>query len=292
MVFYDMYSNNDFKTLCVGEAAIYCAGQGYHPVDDAFVFEDYKVGGVGKHMMAMAIEGIGYFTFLMFVEYFSFSFLSSSKTNSYFDDPQEDEDVQAERKLVESGNVPSDSLVVVNGLRRNFGLKKAVQGLSFAISKGECFGLLGVNGAGKTTSFKMLTGETPMSSGSVQMLGLDLRANLRSIRRYIGYCPQFGGLVGTLTGREQLTMFARLRGIEEHKIDRLVSTLMENLNFAVHADKPSDTYSGGNKRKLSTAIALIGDPEVVFLDEPTTGMDPGTRRYLWNVLMEVIKDGR
>jgi ATP-binding cassette subfamily A (ABC1) protein 3 len=95
-----------------------------------------------------------------------------------------------------------------------------------------------------------------------------------------------------MTGREQLTMFARLRGIAEPKVAGIVAKLMQDLNFEVHADKPSDTYSGGNKRKLSTAIALIGDPQVVFLDEPTTGMDPGTRRYLWNTLMAAVKSER
>ena len=301
MVFYDMYQNNLFLELCVGDKAEYCATQGYSPQTNAIAMEDYKVGGIGKHLLALFLTGLIYFSLLMLVEYFSLSKLfklccgsgsSVDAQQSVAGDADEDDDVAAERTAVQSNANASDQLVMVNGIKKNFGSKKAVQGLSFNIGKGQCFGLLGVNGAGKTTTFKMLTGETPMSSGSVKMLGLDLASNLRAIRHHVGYCPQFGGLVGTMTGREQLTMFARLRGIAEPQVAGIVAKLMQDLNFEVHADKPSDTYSGGNKRKLSTAIALIGDPQVVFLDEPTTGMDPGTRRYLWNTLMAAVKSGR
>ena len=297
MVFYDMFKNHLFLKQCAGEAAAeYCETQGYTGQQNALSMEDYKVGGVGKHLLALFVSGLGYFSLLMLVEYLSFDCFggsgSSSDPRSGAGSADEDDDVAAERQAVQSNANAVDQLVMVNGIQKNFGPKKAVKGLSFNIGKGQCFGLLGVNGAGKTTTFKMLTGETKMSSGSVKMLGLDLASNLRAIRHHIGYCPQFGGLVGTMTGREQLTMFARLRGIAEPQVAGIVAKLMQDLNFEVHADKPSDTYSGGNKRKLSTAIALIGDPQVVFLDEPTTGMDPGTRRYLWNTLMAVVKSGR
>lgn len=294
MAFYDMYQNHLFLDACVGQMRDSCIREEYTPTLDPLQFDDYKVGGVGKHCFALFCTAVGYFIMLMMIEHgivFNKSESTSSRSKRLKSESVDD-DVVAERDMVQRGQAPKDSLVVVNGLRKQFGPKVAVQDLSFTIGKGQCFGLLGVNGAGKTTTFKMLTGETQMTSGSVEMLGMDLASNLRAIRHHVGYCPQFGGLVDTMTGREQLTMFARLRGIPEKNISRIVSKLMVDLNFEVHADKPSRTYSGGNKRKLSTAIALIGNPSVVFLDEPTTGMDPGTRRYLWNVLMDVVKSGR
>lgn len=172
------------------------------------------------------------------------------------------------------------------------GNKAAVNNLCFSVKRGECFGLLGVNGAGKTSTFKMLTGECHSTSGSVHVLGLELMHNLAEVRRHCGYCPQFGGLIETMTGREHLWMFSRLRGIKESHIPEMVASLLTSLNLNEHADRPAGTYSGGNKRKLSTAIALTGDPDVIFLDEPTTGMDPGARRHLWSVVSRAVQAGR
>ncbi|XP_003388395.2 PREDICTED: ATP-binding cassette sub-family A member 1-like [Amphimedon queenslandica] len=115
---------------------------------------------------------------------------------------------------------------------------------------------------------------------------------LHSVQQRIGYCPQFDALIERLTGRKFLTMFARLRGIREKAIKGVVQSVIDRLDLSKYADKRCGTYSGGNKRKLSTAVALVGDPPIVLLDEPTTGMDPATRRYLWNVLIEVIRNGR
>uniref|UniRef100_A0A3Q3DGY5 ATP binding cassette subfamily A member 1 n=1 Tax=Hippocampus comes TaxID=109280 RepID=A0A3Q3DGY5_HIPCM len=130
-----------------------------------------------------------------------------------------------------------------------------------------CFGLLGVNGAGKTTTFKMLTGDTVVTR-----------------HRNMGYCPQFDAVNELLTGREHLELYAILRGVAEWGIRKL--------GLLKYADKAAGSYSGGNLRKLSTAMALIGAPPVVFLDEPTTGMDPKARRALWNCILDVIKEGR
>jgi len=138
----------------------------------------------------------------------------------------------------------------------------------------------------------MLTGDIPMSQGEITVDKLDLRTNLRVIRQQIGYCPQYNGLVNTLTGREMLYMFGRLRGIPEHNLQGAVEELIEQLDLSTHADRLSGTYSGGNKRKLSTALALIGGPSLGFLDEPTSGMDPEARRFLWDVLAAVVASGK
>jgi len=150
--------------------------------------------------------------------------------------------------------------------------------------------LLGLNGAGKTTTFKMITGDETVSAGSIFVDGYNINSDMTKVRQRIGYCPQFDALIDLLTGRELLTLYARLRGIPERHIPQTVQNLAVSLSFDVHIDKISKTYSGGNKRKLSTALALVGDPQVIFLDEPTTGMDPRARRMLWDALTTYRKN--
>lgn len=143
------------------------------------------------------------------------------------------------------------------------------------LHRSECFGLLGINGAGKTSTFKMLIGDVGISSGEAFVRGISLKTDIPRVHKIIGYCPQFDALIEDLTGRETLEMFALLRGVRPEEINGLSIRLANELNFMKHIDKRVLEYSGGNKRKLSTAIALIGNPVVIYLDEPTTGMDPG-----------------
>lgn len=132
-------------------------------------------------------------------------------------------------------------------------------------NRGECFGLLGVNGAGKTSTFKMLTGDTKISSGEAFVRGISLKNNMPEVHKIIGYCPQFDALLEDLTGVETLELFALLRGIHPSQIPHLSQRLATELNFMKHINKRVEEYSGGNKRKLSTAIALIGNPVLVYL---------------------------
>lgn len=158
--------------------------------------------------------------------------------------------------------------------------------------RGECFGLLGTNGAGKTSIFKMLTGEEQVSDGQAFVQGFNLQSDIWSIYKRIGYCPQFDCLFDDLTARETLKVFALLRGIPFEKLDLCVEQSATDLDFIRHIDKKVSQLSGGNKRKLSTAVALIGSPKVIFLDEPTTGMDPATKRKLWNVVNALRQQGK
>jgi ATP-binding cassette subfamily A (ABC1) protein 3 len=137
-----------------------------------------------------------------------------------------------------------------------------------------------------------MQGEIGATSGSAYLAGYDVATEMNQARTKIGYCPQFDCLIDFMTGREVLTMYAHLRGIPDQLCPPMVERLIRRLTLEPHADKITKGYSGGNKRKLCTAVALIGDPPVVFLDEPTTGMDPAARRFLWNVLLDVVKDGR
>ncbi|GFO27765.1 ATP-binding cassette sub-family a member 3 [Plakobranchus ocellatus] len=190
----------------------------------------------------------------------------------------------------ERGNC-SDTLMIVN-LYKRYGHFVAVDHICVGVPDQECFGLLGQNGAGKTTTFKMLTGNVMVTGGNAYLKGDDIQNNIKKVQTNIGYCPQFDALIDQMTGRETLVMYARLRGIPEKNIGHVVNSLIDILMLEEHADKLTGQYSGGNKRKLSTAIALVGDPPLIMLDEPSAGMDPKARRQLWNVLSQVRASGR
>lgn len=158
--------------------------------------------------------------------------------------------------------------------------------------RGECLGLLGKNGAGKTTIFKMLIGEEPITeSGEAFLNGISIRKDLLKCYKKFGYCPQHDAILSSLTGLEWLTIICRIRGIRFEDTDSVLIPLLHELGFSEHANKGMDKLSGGNKRKLSTALALIGDPAVVYLDEPSTGMDPGSKRRAWNVVSKYRERG-
>ena len=163
----------------------------------------------------------------------------------------------------------------------------AVTDLSLGIQRGICFGFLGMNGAGKSTTMKMLTGDELPTSGTASINGYDVITQTSSIQKERGFCPQTDPLLDMLTGREQLTLFARLRGIPARFVGEVVWSLLDRLGLGKICDRRCGSYSGGNKRKLSLAIAMVGDPSVLFLDEPSTGMDPVSRRFMWSVISAV-----
>ncbi|CAD5112216.1 DgyrCDS1449 [Dimorphilus gyrociliatus] len=210
----------------------------------------------------------------------------------------EDPDVEAERHRVQS----SDDLLKVDGLAKvynnfqpfmcRFKPNSAVKGIHFGVRKGQCFGLLGVNGAGKTTTFKMLTGDLDVGHGDAFIDGKSVKKEPSEAFKRLGYCPQFDAIWPLLTAREHLIFFAKIRGVPEKDIARVAQWAISRMSLTRYADRPSGTYSGGNKRKLSTAIALVGNPSIVFLDEPTTGMDPAAKRFLWSAISDIVKEGR
>lgn len=142
-----------------------------------------------------------------------------------------------------------------------------------------------MNGAGKTTTFKILTGEVTPDTGDALIAGHSVLTQRSAARRSLGYCPQFEALPSAMTGREVLHMYARLRGVRgRQRVQHMAQQLLDELGLAEYADVVCGTYSGGNKRKLNVAVALVGGPPLVLLDEPSTGMDPAARRFLWRVL--------
>lgn len=172
--------------------------------------------------------------------------------------------------------------------------KRAIRGVTLSIEGGETFGLLGVNGAGKTSTLSVLTGNTQASAGQAYVSGNDVTGRtangVSEARKHIGFCPQIDPLLDLMTGRETLRMFGALRGISDGELDDVVSNLLSALTLSPHADKPAGTYSGGNKRKLSLGIAFIGEPDVLLIDEASSGMDPLARRKMWDLIAKVAEN--
>ncbi|XP_063172407.1 LOW QUALITY PROTEIN: ATP-binding cassette sub-family A member 2 [Candoia aspera] len=249
---------------------------------------------VTRALVAMTVEGfVGFFITIMC----QYNFLRKPQRLPVSTKPIEDDvDVAAERQRVLRGGADSDMLKIENLTKvyksRKIGRVLAVDRLCMGVRPGECFGLLGVNGAGKTTTFKMLTGDESTTNGEAFINGHSILKELLQVQQSLGYCPQFDALFDELTAREHLELYTRLRGIPWKDEERVVKWALEKLELTTCANKPASTFSGGNKRKLSTAIALIGYPSFIFLDEPTTGMDPKARRFLWNLILDIIKTGR
>ncbi|XP_041370956.1 ATP-binding cassette sub-family A member 2-like [Gigantopelta aegis] len=252
-------------------------------------------GIIPNKLVAMTTVGLIFFLITLLCEYRFFIKPRKHKTSNTTVQ-EEDLDVAAERRRVLKGNGRFDLLRLENLTKvyvtRKLGRHLAVDKLCIGVPPGECFGLLGVNGAGKTTTFKMLTGDLLPTSGNAYVDGYSVVQDMQKVQKSIGYCPQFDSLYDELTAREHLQFYCRVRGVTPKDEKMVVNWALKKLGLMKYADKLSGTYSGGNKRKLSTAIALIGHPPVIFLDEPTTGMDPHSRRFLWDLILGLIQDGR
>jgi len=203
----------------------------------------------------------------------------------------EDEDVKKERTDILEDRRKNSS-VILRGLRkiyqtgRNTPAVIAVNDLCFSVAKGEIFGLLGANGAGKTTTMLLLTGGDFPLSGSASLLGLDILEDQSKLRRHFGFCSQSNALFDSLTGSQTLELYAKIKGINSQFIPTLIERMVEKLQLKKFTDQKVETYSGGNKRKLCVAISLIGGPQIVFLDEPSAGVDPVARRWMWRFIKD------
>ncbi|PVH65817.1 hypothetical protein PAHAL_1G084300 [Panicum hallii] len=203
-------------------------------------------------------------------------------------------DIMREREIVDRFLQQPDSSysIIVDNIRKVYppkdgnAEKVAVKGFSLAIQRGQCFGLLGANGAGKTSLISMLTGFTKPTSGTAYIDGLDIRTDMSEIYTRIGVCPQFDLLWETLTGREHLMFYGRLKRLNGAALVEAAEQSLKVLRIFEGgvADTFVSQYSGGMKRRLSVAISLIGDPKVVYLDEPSSGLDPASRNALWNAV--------
>ena len=189
--------------------------------------------------------------------------------------------------------------VRVRNLRKEYRsgcLKKkgniAINNLNFCIEPGECFGLLGLNGAGKTTTFKCITQEIAQDNGEIIINGKNINGNFNELNKLIGYCPQFDAIFEYLTVYENLEFYATIKGIKKNLIHQIVTYMIFEMSLNEFTNKIAGRLSGGNKRKLSVAVSMLGNPPIILLDEPSTGMDPEARRFMWSVIHKMSTKGR
>ena len=182
----------------------------------------------------------------------------------------------------------TSSAIEVHGLRKAYGDKVVLAGIDLEVRAGTVFSLLGPNGAGKTTTVNVLTTLMKADGGTVRVAGHDIATEAKAVRAQIGVTGQFAAVDELLTGRENLQLMVDL---QKKAPKGIVDTLLERFELAESAQKPASTYSGGMRRKLDLAMTLVGNPRIIFLDEPTTGLDPRSRRTMWAIIRDLVADG-
>ncbi|MGN8645068.1 ABC transporter ATP-binding protein [Gracilibacillus sp. HCP3S3_G5_1] len=183
----------------------------------------------------------------------------------------------------------SNTAISVKGLKKSYKDKEVLKGVNFEVQRGEIFALLGSNGAGKTTAVNILSTLIKPNSGEVSICGIDVQRQPEHVRQYISLTGQFAALDGMQTGRENLMMISKLRGVSNPA--HVTDNLLTRFNLTDAANRRADNYSGGMKRRLDIAMSLIGTPAVIFLDEPTTGLDPEARIEVWDTIKELSEAG-
>jgi len=184
-----------------------------------------------------------------------------------------------------------NAAVEVEGVVKRFGDTRALDGIDLVAAEGRVLGLLGPNGAGKTTVVRVLATLLEPDEGTARVLGLDVTSRARAVRREIGLAGQFAAVDELLTGRENLRLFGGLFRMDRRAARRRADELLERFDLLDAADRPAKTYSGGMRRRLDLASSLLTSPRILFLDEPTTGLDPRSRNQIWAVVRELVDDG-
>jgi len=187
--------------------------------------------------------------------------------------------------------VPNGPAISATGLRKSYGASQVLAGIDLTVEGGTVFALLGPNGAGKTTVVRILSTLIPPDGGRVQVAGHDLATDPGGIRAAIGVTGQFSAVDGLLTGRENLVLMADLLHLGRGPGRRRAAQLLESFDLTGPADQRVATYSGGLRRRLDLAMTLVGDPRVIFLDEPTAGLDPRSRRTMWQIIRGLVAEG-
>ncbi|ESO05673.1 hypothetical protein HELRODRAFT_156842 [Helobdella robusta] len=259
---------------------------------------------VGKFICSLFIFGCLSLTSFLVAEFLSHK--NSSCKNDKFRlgarlvTNSTDEDVLNEEKRIFSEPLSNNVLAVTNLIkyyqhrslfRKNSNSILAVNNVTFGVLQRECFGLLGINGAGKSTLFKMLTGDIHPSAGNIFLRGSNFSKNTQKAQNLFGYCPQFDAICNLMTVKEHLVHFSKLRGAPSENVKLICEWAYLNLDLLAYKDTLAMHLSGGNKRKLSIALALIGNPDVVYLDEPTAGIDPKARKYVWESIVGTVRAG-
>ncbi len=185
----------------------------------------------------------------------------------------------------------SDPILVVQDLKKAYGDFEAVRGLSFSVAKGEIFGLLGPNGAGKTQTISMVTGLISPTAGEIQIGGLDIKTRMNAAKRKVGLVPQDLALYPTLSARDNLMFFGRIYGIRGKELRSRVQRMLEMVQLADRANEALEKFSGGMKRRVNIAAGLLHEPEILFMDEPTVGVDPQSRNAIFESVEALNRAG-
>ena len=253
----------------------------------------------------------GFFVYtiiLVFIELFSYHSgkVDDSKLTTEIHDTQVLNEIEIANKESEIIGVTDENgksnkieyAIRIKNLKKNYstGLcskpTTAIKNMSFCVQPGECFGLLGLNGAGKTTTFKCITQELSPTHGKIYINGKDMRNNFNELSSVFGYCPQFDAIFEYMTVYENLEFYGKIKGIKKEYLDKVVNAMIEEMSLSEFTTKIAGRLSGGNKRKLSVAISFLCSPPIVLLDEPSTGMDPEARRFMWSVIHKISTKGK
>ncbi|MET9484658.1 ATP-binding cassette domain-containing protein [Streptomyces sp. NPDC006638] len=194
-------------------------------------------------------------------------------------------------RMNDGGGRPSPAAISAIGLRKSYGDKTVLDGIDLRIPAGSVFALLGPNGAGKTTAVKILSTLIAADGGQGQVAGHDIATSPHQVRAAIGVTGQFSAVDGLITGEENMLLMADLHHLPPREGRRVTAALLDRFDLTDAAKKPASTYSGGMKRRLDIAMTLVGDPRIIFLDEPTTGLDPRSRHTMWGVIRELVTGG-
>ncbi|CAM5271230.1 MULTISPECIES: ATP-binding cassette domain-containing protein [Streptomyces] len=181
--------------------------------------------------------------------------------------------------------------IAATGLRKSYGDKTVLDGIDIHVPAGTVFSLLGPNGAGKTTAVSILSTLISPDGGQARIAGHDLAAEAQAVRAAIGVTGQFSAVDGLITGEENMLLMADLHHLSKHEGRRVTAELLARFDLTEAAKKPASTYSGGMKRRLDIAMTLVGSPRIIFLDEPTTGLDPRSRHTMWQIIRELVSGG-
>ena len=303
--------------LMINRLAIYTVD---YP-DEWFFFEEHKLlekfNLLLSQVIFSSIECILYTILFILIESFTYKFkeptnnilesdINDSKVIQEIEEANNIEDIKiyiSERNPIRStnDNFFNDNYAVrVKNLRKIYksgccGKASdnllAIKNINFCVKPGECFGLLGLNGAGKTTTFKCITQELSQDNGSIYVNGKNTSGHFNELSELFGYCPQFDAIFEHLTVYENLEFYARIKGIKKEFTPLLVNATIQEMSLGEFTNKISGKLSGGNKRKLSVAISMISNPPIILLDEPSTGMDPEARRYMWSVIHRMSTKG-
>ncbi len=300
-----------FPQYCLGRGMFdmvlnYRIAQTVSDVGDYAPLSPFHMEVAGIFLICLAVQGVFFFAIIIGIEHHYVvrramvlrkrrkkelqmqqerrNTVSDFKDGDVYDLKSIETDVRDEQQKVLRGDYNKEPVVVRN-LKKEYKTGKgkftAVKNLTFHVPKTSCFGLLGINGAGKTTTFTILTGDVLPTAGQALIGGFDVVTHVNESRKKLGFCPQFDALDPFLSVEEHVQLYARLRGIEKKNVAFVTWSVIEKMGLVKYKERQAGTLSGGNKRKLSTAIALVGDPQIIFLDEPTAGMDPKARRLVF-----------